>query len=76
MNRRVFVMICISSIIKLHGTKERTIPSLSKNVVWWLMGAWWEGGGGGDKKNQSWPGAVQFKICSEYVLLGHCFTCQ
>ena len=35
----------MSSIIKLHGTKERTIPSLSKNVVWWLIGGW--GGGGG-----------------------------
>ena len=51
--------------MKLHGTKERTIPSLSKNVVWWLIGGLGGGGGGGDKKNQFWPGAVQFKICSE-----------
>ena len=28
------------------------------------------GEGGGDKKNQSWPGDVQFKICSEKVLFG------
>ena len=33
--------------MKLHGTKERTIPSLSKNIVWWLIG---ERGGGGTKK--------------------------
>ena len=32
--------------MKLHGTKERTIPSLSKNVVWWLIGAWMGVGGG------------------------------
>ena len=35
--------------MKLHGTKERTIPSLSKNVVWWLIKL--ELGGGGQKKS-------------------------
>ena len=53
--------------MKLRGTKERTIPSLSKNVVWWLISRGGGGGGGGreGQKNQSWPGALQFKICSE-----------
>ena len=33
----------------LHGTMERTIPSLSKHGVWWLMGGGGGGGGGGGR---------------------------
>ena len=53
----------MSSIIKLHGTKERTIPSLSKNVVWWLIrGGWGRGGGGGKKKISLGPGLYSLKF--------------
>ena len=53
---------CISSIIKLHGTKERTIPSLSKNVVLWLIGVGGEEVGGGTKKINLGPGLYSLKF--------------
>ena len=44
--------------MKLHGTKERTIPSLSKNVVWWLIKL----GLGGTKKINLGPGLYSLKF--------------
>ena len=47
----------------MEQRKEQSLLYLKCSVV--VDSGVGGGGGGGTKKNQSWPGAVQFKICSE-----------